>query len=332
MQIDEKLPGGCQLSIGHYCKQRDNPARLRWQAPEMKMDDWLNLVIYFVGSGNAFFLGIALLVMGIGVSFLTLGRMLRLVRNLAVAVGVILIAISATPLPWWLYAILALFTLGWLSLEWRSPRVGRHVLLAARLVALAVWSAALAFELPYHFAPARLSPLGMPKLFVIGDSVSAGMKEGEQGTWPRLLAKKEGIEVDDFSKMGATVGSARTQAGRIGDENGIVLLEIGGNDLLSATTSEEFAEQLDLLLAETCRRGRIVLMLELPLPPFHNRFGMIQRDLAAKHGVLLIPKRVFIGILTTSGATLDGIHLTPAGHAQLADAIWRVISPAYGRN
>ena len=108
----------------------------------------------------------------------------------------------------------------------------------------------------------------MPTLFVIGDSVSAGVREGEPGTWPRLLAEKERVDVRDFSKPGATVGTSMNQARRVGEENGIVLLEIGGNDLLGATTPEEYEDGLELLLSEVCRPGCMVLMLELPLPPF----------------------------------------------------------------
>jgi acyl-CoA thioesterase-1 len=119
------------------------------------------------------------------------------------------------------------------------------------------------------------------------------------------------------------------QAERIGDEPGLVLLEIGGNDMLGSTTPEQFEERLEVLLAEVCRPNRTVVMLELPLPPLCNRIGMIQRRLAAKHEVALIPKRVFIGVLTSSGATVDGIHLSPKGHAQMAETMWKAISPAY---
>ena len=70
-------------------------------------------------------------------------------------------------------------------------------------------------------------------------------------------------------------------------------------------------------------------MIELPLPPFANRFGMIQRRLARKHGIILIPKRTFVSVLTTPGATLDGIHLSPQGHLLMSETIWSVIGSAY---
>ena len=166
-------------------------------------------------------------------------------------------------------------------------------------------------------------------MFLIGDSVSAGMSDSEKGTWPKLLAQTQNIDVRDFSKMGATVASARKQVQRIGDETGLVLIQIGGNDLLGSTTAAQFEERLDLLLDDVCRPDRTVVMLELPLPPFANRFGQIQRRLARKYNLILIPKRVFISVLTTAGTTLDGIHLTPQGHALMAETIWNVIGPAY---
>jgi acyl-CoA thioesterase-1 len=70
-------------------------------------------------------------------------------------------------------------------------------------------------------------------------------------------------------------------------------------------------------------------MLELPLPPLSNEYGRIQRRLAARHHVRLVPKRVFMSVLASDGATLDGIHLSAAGHRRLADAVWQVIEPAY---
>jgi len=108
---------------------------------------------------------------------------------------------------------------------------------------------------------------------VIGDSVSAGMSDADKETWPKLLARQHDIDVRDFSKMGATVGSARKQAAQIGDCAGLVLLEIGGNDLLGSTTADQFEERLDQLLRDVCRADRPVVMVELPLPPWPIGLG-----------------------------------------------------------
>jgi acyl-CoA thioesterase-1 len=144
-----------------------------------------------------------------------------------------------------------------------------------------------------------------------------------------LLAAQQRIDVRDLSQMGAKVRSARKQAERLGNEDGLVLLEIGGNDLLGATTPEEFEEGLEQLLQDVCRPGRTVVMIELPLTPFANRFGLSQRKLAQQHGVYLVPRRIFVSVLTAPGATLDGIHLSPAGHELMAETIWEQIREAY---
>ena len=70
-------------------------------------------------------------------------------------------------------------------------------------------------------------------------------------------------------------------------------------------------------------------MFELPLPPFHNSFGRIQRDLAGKYNVKLIPKRVFMRILSGADKTLDSIHLTQSGHDLMAKTVWEIIGPAF---
>jgi acyl-CoA thioesterase-1 len=72
-------------------------------------------------------------------------------------------------------------------------------------------------------------------------------------------------------------------------------------------------------------------MLELPLPPFYNEFGRAQRRVARRHGVLLVPRRVMLGVLLHGGSTVDSIHLSPSGHARMAEAIWGIIRGAYAR-
>lgn len=291
-----------------------------------RMPDGLDLVIYFVGSGLAFFVGIGLILFGVALSPFAQRRPIALARNLLVLIGGLLVTISATPLDGWLYGALALFTSIWLGLEWFGE--GRKVC-AARLAIAVVWLAALALEVPSHITP-KLPPLGNPRLFLIGDSVSAGMAVGEKGRWPTLIAEEHNVPLVDLSVMGATVKSAMKQAEAIDAGSGLVLLEIGGNDLLGNTKPEQFEKQLDLLLASVCQPDRTVAMLELPLPPFSNRFGQSQRRLARKHGVVLVPRRVFISVLTSRGATVDGVHLSPTGHRLMADAMWQIVRPAYG--
>jgi acyl-CoA thioesterase-1 len=152
----------------------------------------------------------------------------------------------------------------------------------------------------------------------------------EHDTWPAILARRHAVDVRDHSQAGATARSALKQAEQVTGSGSLVLVEIGGNDVLGETTPGAFEQALDDLLAVLGAHHRTVVMLELPLPPFSNRYGAAQRRQAARHGVFLVPKRVLMGILSAHASTLDTIHLSPSGHAHMAEVMWHAIRGALG--
>ncbi len=291
--------------------------------------DW---PLYHVASGHTFFVGAALVAVSVLLRTLSTGR--RRSANLLTFLGVLGIALSATPLPWPVYAAWVGLLGLWLRIESRAADpTRRRRLIAARAAALSSCVVATLLELPYHIAPSpRRGPVSV--IGVIGDSVTAGMGENEAVTWPRLLARRHDLVVDDRSAMGATVASARKQAAQLDPSDRVIVIEIGGNDLLGSTSVADFESGLDALLRDVARPGRTVLLFELPLPPGFNAYGRAQRRQAAKHGVTLIPKRVLMGVLTDPGATLDTIHLSQAGHDRMAEVVAKILGfgPATGAN
>jgi acyl-CoA thioesterase I len=288
-----------------------------------------NALVYHIVSGQAFFSGIALIAFGVLSTLRQANRRLASWGKTAARLGLFLIAVSSTPLSGWFYLIAGTVSIAWFVVE-RSLRSRLQPAKPwLRISVLAVWLLGGAMEIPYHLTP-TLTPLDNPTVYVVGDSVSAGMG-GETETWPKILARSHGLEVHDLSLAGANVAEAtRLQAGRVAGSNSLVLVEIGGNDVLGETTPEAFALGLDVLLGQLRERGRTVVMLELPLPPFYHRYGAAQRRLARRHGVLLVPKRVLLGVLLSGGATLDTIHLSESGHSLMARRMWEVIRGAFG--
>lgn len=281
----------------------------------------MSWLIYLFGSGLAFFAGAGLVLLAVGLlprveGWQASGASILAILGLAVA------ALSAAPLSYWFFGIAAVITLTWLALE-RRKNVHPTAL---RWATAAIWLGGMALELPYQFA-LRLVPAGNPTLYIIGDSVTAGVDAGEGPTWPRRLPQQ--VQVSDYSRVGATAASALKNCQDLPTGGGLVLVEIGGNDLLGGTPAAKFNGDLDRLLTHVCRPDRIVMMFELPLPPLSNEYGRIQRRLAAQHGVRLIPKQVLMGVLSGSGATLDSVHLSSAGHQQMAERVWSIIGPAY---
>lgn len=131
----------------------------------------------------------------------------------------------------------------------------------------AVWTLQGLIEVPYLLAP-TLGPLSRPELCVIGDSVTAGDPSDHWETWPTLLGRQHNLQVQDLSHVGDTAGAALRRLEATSITAPLVLVEIGGNDLLGTTTSSQFGHDLDRLLGQLSAPGRQIIMFELPLPPF----------------------------------------------------------------
>jgi len=278
----------------------------------------MNWVVYLFGGGLAFFLGAGLIVAAVGAASLPQSTATAMAVTLLAALGLLLVAASAAPLPLSLYVV-AFVATGWWVMTERLDRFEPERGWARR-AAMFVWLALIALEAPYHFTPSL--PTGPhERLMIFGDSVTAGMGDERAPRWPELFAVRHRIDVRDYSKQGATARSMAEIAARTPLADGVVLLEIGGNDLLGGRSSADFERELDALLATVSGPGRAVVMFELPLPPLSNGFGAAQRTLAAKHGVLLLPKRLFAEILAAEGLTADGIHLSAQGHERMAKKV-----------
>jgi acyl-CoA thioesterase-1 len=287
----------------------------------------MNWVIYIFGSGDAFFIGVGLQLTAAALLCFPRSKGRLRVASLVALIGLILIALSAAPLPYWFYAGAGMISLSWLVSERCESRSFKNSRPCLRLTAALVSLGGAVAELPYHVGP-TLKSNDYRTLYIFADSVTAGTGDTSVTTWPKLMARSLSLEFKDYSQMGATVHSMLRKVNNLSLDEGVVLLEIGGNDLLGSTPARDFERDLNQLLAGVCRPGRTVFMFELPLPPFANEFGRIQRRLAKSYGVVLIPKRVFIGLLTTDGATVDSVHLTQKGQDLMADLVWSYFKPA----
>ena len=141
-----------------------------------------------------------------------------------------------------------------------------------------------------------------------------------------------GFPVISYSRPGAGIGDAIQFAKNLNAEDRLVLLEIGGNDLLAGMPVSAFQNALDILLRRVTTPGRAVMMFELPLLPYQITYGQIQRRLAAKYRITLIPKRFFISVLSGQDATSDGLHLLPEGNRRMASLVSRVFARALKQN
>lgn len=291
----------------------------------------MRFIAFHFSSGDAFFSGTTLIVAACVLGLIVAGRRANLAGRIVLCLGVLMVAFSATPLPLWFYAVWLGLVSAWLlcsggrrSGVWkRRAAVSGGLLVACCLIAVG-------WEATYRF-PEPGSTRRVAALYVLGDSISSGMEESpDEPTWPKQLRDRFDVNVIDLSHVGATARMAQKQALEVDRSDCAVLIEIGGNDLLGGTTADQFATDLETLLDQLQHPERKLIMLELPLPPFYNKYGRIQRELARRFDVLLIPRREFAKVIFTRGNTLDGLHLSEQGHREMAETIWWYVEPLFG--
>jgi acyl-CoA thioesterase-1 len=276
----------------------------------------------FFLDGSSFIAGNLLVIVSLGLLlFPNRWRWQKLAGRLLCLIGVVLVLASAMPLHPALYLLWGLLVVAGQGADWVSKRLSldRTSLLLAAVVG------ALFFTLVdlHNWQTPRMSlPDDLP-IHVVGDSLSAGI--GNEKPWPARLNLSGNHPVRNAAFAGATAATAMRQAEALPEELSLVLLEIGGNDLLNGTSADEFGRDLDALLTRLRLDNRLVVMFELPLPPGCNGYGRQQRRLADKHGCLLIPRFLLAQLLSMPGCTCDGLHLSDKGHQVLADYVTRFL-------
>ena len=286
----------------------------------------MNPVFLYFASGDSLYAGAVLLLLAVIVARFARQRWLVRLRNLAAWVALVLITMACPPFPWSVDAVFFTAFLLWLivSNHWLVRRATRWRIVSTAML-LIVLLTLTAVELFHRRMPA-IAGTPSDHLVVIGDSISSGI-DPRVPAWPVILQQTIDVPVKNLSRPGAQAAEGPDMAGNITPDDHVVLIEIGGNDLLSGVPSAVFEKNLDATLSELAMPGRTTVMFELPLLPNKIAYGQIQRHLAAKYAVWLIPKRCFIEVIGGANATSDGLHLSETGAHRMATLVATVLSP-----
>lgn len=284
---------------------------------------WLDHPAYLLIDGTGFLVGIlALLVGGFVLPRITGPRWKSVIR-LGMILGFLLVVISAAPIPHVFYLVWAVLALILITQpRWSATRPGKAICLGSYALIAVIM---IVTETAYWF-PGRVRLDPARPVYVIGDSITAGITKRGITLWPDLLRQKTGLTCINLALPGATLESALAQQTKgIQGKHHTVILEIGGNDLLGDTDDDAFAANLETLVKAL--EGPLVtpVMFELPLYPFRNRIGMIQRRIAAEHRIYLIPRRILLAVIRHDANTVDGLHLSQLGQEALAEKIQEFI-------
>lgn len=186
-------------------------------------------------------------------------------------------------------------------------------------------------------APAA-APAG-PKVIVLGDSITAGLGLPVDQAFPAVteqLLRDEGVAVS-VQNAGVSGDTSAAGAARLGwllkQKPAVLVVELGGNDLLRGQPVAETRARLD----EICRRARdagaAVVMLGITAPgavgPDHKAaFDGIYPEVAAGCGATLLPGFLEPLMAAPDMVQADGLHPTAAGQRVLAKALVPVLRTA----
>ena len=279
------------------------------------------IALYFA-DGQTYYLGFLLIGLG-ALCYLVDGKGIHFAANITLLLGVALIFLSSIPAPIWFYGLGVVSLLIWIVARGRTGVRFPRARIVSLVSVLALCLLGMLMEWSHRRLP-HLKPPTVPCLYVLGDSLSAGMG-GPQATWPGMVAAEHGVNIVNLARPGATAESAMLQAGGIHSGPAIILIEIGGNDFFADLPAAEFQRHLEALLQRVQTPEHRLVMFELPIPLLGHGYGYAQRRLASRYHVTLIPRQVLARTIAEPGATVDGLHFSERGHQLVADTVWSIV-------
>jgi acyl-CoA thioesterase-1 len=178
-----------------------------------------------------------------------------------------------------------------------------------------------------------------PKIVALGDSLTAGFGLTETESMPYLLQQRLQAEGFDFEVVNAGVSGDTSLGGLeradwvLDQENvRILILELGGNDLLRRMPVDAMVKNLSQIIEKAKARGVEVLLCGMLAPPgvgseYQREFQMAFPDLAAEHGVPFLPFLLEGVALKKELNQADGIHPNAEGSKLMTENVYRAVRP-----
>ncbi len=170
-------------------------------------------------------------------------------------------------------------------------------------------------------------------VLALGDSLTEGAGVAREQAWPDLLAAKTGWTVVNGGRSGDTSAQGLERLPQLLDEHKpvLVLVALGGNDMLRRLPQEETVANLERIIALIQARGAKAVLLATPNPSvmgavFHTLSAPdFYRTIARQQNVPLIEDAI-PEVLSDPQLKVDPLHPNAAGHALLAEKIHNALA------
>ncbi|HEY0664894.1 MAG TPA: GDSL-type esterase/lipase family protein [Gallionella sp.] len=166
------------------------------------------------------------------------------------------------------------------------------------------------------------------RVLALGDSLTAGAGVTSDEAWPALLAGRTGWEVTNGGVSGDTSAAALRRLPSLLEQHDpvLVLVTLGGNDMLRRIPRQETVANLEQIIAQIRAHGAMPLLLATPQPSiagavFQNLSAPdFYREIAEAQQVELIEDAI-PDVLSDPQLKGDPLHPSTAGHQRLSEQI-----------
>ncbi|OGZ05655.1 MAG: hypothetical protein A2845_04845 [Candidatus Lloydbacteria bacterium RIFCSPHIGHO2_01_FULL_49_22] len=203
-------------------------------------------------------------------------------------------------------------------------QVRPFIFIFAAIIFLGMWQIA-SLVLEHH--PIKNYPPKGEHIVAFGDSLIVGIGAGsrEKGFIP-MLAKRLNITIINKGVSGDTTYDAlfRLSKDVLDEKPDIVILLLGGNDILKQVPKEETFVNLHSIITRIQSRGAIVLLLGIRGGLLTDQYDDDFATLAKATGSLYVPN-VLLGLIGNSALMSDEVHPNDKGYERIVDRVAPVL-------
>jgi acyl-CoA hydrolase len=154
-----------------------------------------------------------------------------------------------------------------------------------------------------------------------GDSITAGVGTAGGEDYVSRLSSRTGVTIINAGRSGDTTGSAlaRIDAAVLSRNADIVIVFLGGNDLLQSVPVQQRLDNITAIVQRIRADGAAVILVGLgngALDPFNGALPGIAAQTSSSYVAAVVE-----GVFGVPGLMADLIHPNNAGHAIIADRI-----------
>ena len=176
----------------------------------------------------------------------------------------------------------------------------------------------------------RLAPVGPSGVIVaFGDSLTYGTGANEDESYPSVLAQLIGRKVVRAGVPGEMTGGGRARLESVIDEHrpALVIVCLGGNDMLRKLNDAEIVRNLRAIIKSLKERGIAVVLVGVPRPALITSAPAFYAELAQEFDIPFEGK-VVTDVLYRAEFKADPIHPNAKGYRRMADAIAELLKKA----